>query len=702
MDGGVDGRRAAALHSHLEGCARCRAELAFVRALQERAGTLRAPLPPPGLFEEILARRAAGERIILPTTAPPPPPARRGRWVAPVSLAAGLLITLTILLPGPQARAGSSELRFDPPAVVPGGQLQVVYRPGALLAGEERLILRGRIRRVGEPPSHGIIEANIVAELRRRRGGTYRGSVRLPRAAAFAAFAVEAPDASRVDSHGHRLWELLARDADGSPTFGALEQQYRAREERRLAAADEVARRMTELFPDRTRGWLYRLVSQARGASNAERDSLWAVHRRELSRLERRAASADRVTPDELAALESYARLLDEPDSQARWAKALAAAAPLHPRAAQDRVLRALTAHREDPAGLLAALEEEWVRTGPLSDFSATQGFLAALAVGDRDAALRWADRYLDVRPNEEGAIDAQLVSLPATRAEGIARLRLRLRRLLTHGEPRPLDRSGPEQRRYLAGEIRGTRTTIGAALLAEGRLGEAAETLAIAAQSGTRPGLFRTLGEARLALGDTAAALSALAFAAADPLAEDGTSDSLARRLGLTSASAMWRARVGAARRELERRLMKSPPLLPLRGDVEVRDAHGTPYRLRDLLGGRPALVVLWHRRLWSSVRDVPRLQIGARRLTRAGAVMLAVSLDPSVRDPGAFLSEEGITFPVFRDGDPGIASALNDWSVPRYLVLDGSGRLRFDGDEMDDAVRRVLALQDRRRLDS
>ena len=55
--------------SHLEGCQRCRNDVAFRRDLHHAASVLRRPEPPPHLLAEILRDRVAGERIILPGSA---------------------------------------------------------------------------------------------------------------------------------------------------------------------------------------------------------------------------------------------------------------------------------------------------------------------------------------------------------------------------------------------------------------------------------------------------------------------------------------------------------------------------------------------------------------------------------------------------------------------------------------------------------
>jgi hypothetical protein len=91
-DGEVHGARRDRTARHLAACARCRAELASIRALRARAAAATVLPVPPDALERILARRAAGERII--------PPAAAGLAAAPARVSPRVLRRAAILLLG--------------------------------------------------------------------------------------------------------------------------------------------------------------------------------------------------------------------------------------------------------------------------------------------------------------------------------------------------------------------------------------------------------------------------------------------------------------------------------------------------------------------------------------------------------------------------------------------------------------------------
>ncbi len=79
-DGELSGRRRERTARHLAECARCREEVAFIRRAGEVARSIPARPPSDDLLEDILERRAAGERVLLPTSNPDPPVRRRRRF----------------------------------------------------------------------------------------------------------------------------------------------------------------------------------------------------------------------------------------------------------------------------------------------------------------------------------------------------------------------------------------------------------------------------------------------------------------------------------------------------------------------------------------------------------------------------------------------------------------------------------------------
>ncbi|HEX2080227.1 MAG TPA: zf-HC2 domain-containing protein [Longimicrobium sp.] len=116
----AEARRTAA---HLEGCTECRARLAGVRALREEIRQATTLAPPPGTWERIAARRAAGEELILPVAdVARAEPAAGGGWRRlPLRRAAVLLACM----------AGIAS------ATVPGSPVREWLR-GLLTAGDGR------------------------------------------------------------------------------------------------------------------------------------------------------------------------------------------------------------------------------------------------------------------------------------------------------------------------------------------------------------------------------------------------------------------------------------------------------------------------------------------------------------------------------------------------------------------------------------
>lgn len=80
-----------------------------------------APAAPPGAFERVLARRAAGARVILPADDVAAPPARPARWGRAAAIAAGVTLVAVgaaAALPGSPVRRWLVQ-RLSQPAATP-------------------------------------------------------------------------------------------------------------------------------------------------------------------------------------------------------------------------------------------------------------------------------------------------------------------------------------------------------------------------------------------------------------------------------------------------------------------------------------------------------------------------------------------------------------------------------------------------------
>jgi hypothetical protein len=265
----------------------------------------------------------------------------------------------------------------------------------------------------------------------------------------------------------------------------------------------------------------------------------------------------------------------------------------------------------------------------------------------------------------------------------------------------RALEQADPEQRPLTetAAEHRATRRRaaawflgeLGRSLAAERRPAAARDTLDLALASTWDPALFRTVADARLALGDTAGASAAMARVAADPETAPAYADSARARLG--GAAAGWAAELARARRDLAAFVMSQAVSRPVRGRIRLADARGARVDVAAR-GPSPTLVVFWSRYCPSSLAQLDQANAMAGRLRERGVRVLAITSEAPSDGASAFLSARGYTLPVLYDVDRAAGRAFDNAYTPRYLVLDRAGRVRFDDASPEDVPRQVAVL--------
>ena len=257
----VDGAapNAERLRAHLAACTDCRLELQRLRSLSTAAEEMDGPLPSEDLLAKIHQRVAAGEAVLLPVTADAPAADRRPQSrglarLATVAAAAAVIVVGSVFLwPDTKVEAGalSGELSLAPSAPRPGDSVEVAFRAAPLLAGEERLVLRGRYRTTWDAPYNHGTHQQRVAILHRGKDGVHRGAFRLPDDVVYATFAVEDTAAARIDSRGRRLWELVVTDSAGRPLPEIVFSSFRS--EIILASAGMTM--FSKFFDFKVRGW---------------------------------------------------------------------------------------------------------------------------------------------------------------------------------------------------------------------------------------------------------------------------------------------------------------------------------------------------------------------------------------------------------------------------------------------------------------
>jgi thiol-disulfide isomerase/thioredoxin len=682
-DGDLDAPARRRVDAHLERCARCRATVVRVRQMDAEARALPAAPLPADLRARVLTRHGAGETVILPLTdSPVHESARRRGWIAAAAAAVLALVGAPLVLPRAELEANRSDLVFSPAAPRLGATVQVAYRGGALLAGEERLRLRARYLAHDGLPVNGLGRQAVVAELVRGRDGVFRGAFQLPDSVVYAAFAVEDGAGARVDSNGRKLWELLAHGPDGRPRFEALAQRQFDHMEGKWEQAQENARQAAALYPDRVDAWFNLFFIERASFTGPAADSALARARARLAEFDR--AYRARASLDVESELGIITRLADEVGDTARyrhWRARLLRTAPNTLWGVQERFYDIAGVAERDPRAALAGFDSLWSQVGLGRGAIVYLPVALSLAesTGDAEEIRRWAGRYLRYAPEDEGVVGAALARHPALREEGMERLRARIRALERVDDTvRPLERAVTEERRARAEEAQRVLADLGAALLAAGRRGAALDTLERATRTGWDAALFRLVAELRLQGGDTAGAAVPLALAAADPLLGAALGDSARLVLGSRFDAAGWRARVEGARREMRERVLAHATRRRLPERVRLRTADGRTVTLREISGGRPTFVAFWYRYCPPSREQIPQLQRIAAVLQREGYTVITLT-EPLTPEFRRYLGEQRITLPIYADPWKELEQALDQTGTPNYFVLDGAGNLRF-----------------------
>lgn len=680
-DSDLDAHARQRITAHLGRCAGCRATIHRMRSLDAEAQSLpTAPLPS-DLRERVLARQRAGERVILPLadtpiggTAPP------RWWIAAVAAVLVALIGAPFFLPGSDLEANRSELVFTPAAPRPGELVHIAYRSGSLFSGEARLRLRARYLKQNDMPMPGVGRQATVAELVRGENGLFEGTVRLPDSVVYAAFAVEDRYGGHVDSNGRKLWELLVHGPDGRPLFEALAQRHFDHQSRNWELSQENVQRAAALYPDRVDAWFMLYLNERASFTGPAEDSARARARARLADFDRRLRPrAELDVESELGIMARFADEVGDTALHRYWRARLLRRAPNSLWGVQERFHDIAPLASSDPHRALSKFDSLWseVGLGRGAVIYLPIAFYIAESTGDPEAIRLWADRLARFDPSSE--LGPMLTRHPALREEGMARLRARLRTLERVDDAvRPLEHSVPEERlarREQAGRV---FADLGAALLESGQLRAALDTLERSIQTGWDAALFRRVAALRLQVGDTTGAAAPLALAAANPLGGATLGDSAHVLLGSYFNESTWRNSLANARREMRERVLTHATRKSLPESIRLRAPDGRTVELREIAAGRPTFVAFWNRYCPMSAEQIPQLQRVAATLQAQGYAVVTVTEHPTP-EFRRYLSEHGLTLPIYTDPQKELGQALDQWGTPEYFVLDPEGIVRF-----------------------
>lgn len=715
------------LLDHLAHCARCRAELSSLRQLFESARDLSGPVPSSSLLERIHARIDAGDVVLVPTSVETGESARarasantgrlRGVSRAAAAIAAVLVVTW-IVRPASDVMAGdiNGDLTFVPASPRAGDSVQVAFRAPQSLAGERRLVLRGRFRDEWSAAYNDGTRQQSVATLERGRDGVFRGAFRLPAAATFGAFAVEDTGARRVDNNGRRLWELLISDSTGQPLPEALKQREYDLMGRNATLAFETARQRVARSPEDPDAWSALFFHQKINLGK-DADTALASHQARLVQLHRLWSSRTNVPFRIVYGLLLYAAQITESGDSIRvmvrnhWR-------PVHLRvAAEDQTERAAVEarwfaindialradERKDADSLRIAMnlaEHFWSAGGSRDPRAVKLGEQIARIAGDTGAArMRWTDRYAAQRPALAEYAYRLAAEAPALRPVVVQRYAALVQRLTTRDDTRrPLELTVAEALREDSAHARRVLGFMAEAQLAAGDTVAATGTLKRAVAAGWSRDLIERAATVLWRTGDRASAVPIMAQLAVDPGTRAGAVDSLSALARTVAPESLWTRLLVESRGRMRSHFLGAATMKTLPATVSLSDARGET-TLSAIAGGRPAVVVFWSEHCGPSRGQMLTADSLSRELAAQGAVLIPITEDPlSSPEVTAFLKEAKVTIPVYSDRSGVARRALGQWATPEFFVLDATGALRFPSSRMELLPAQVAALRTER----
>lgn len=591
-----------------------------------------------------------------------------------------------------QASDAGSGLTTVPAHPIPGRSFEIRYRmPELLPFAPPSLVVRARVRTPGDMRDADQVRAVKLATLTRLQDGSYRGTAQLPERGAYLAMAVESPDGSWADSNGGRLWEVLARDTSGAPSADALIQRAVDVQARNWAEGRAAAMDATRKAPDRPDAWVALFMREAPITPSEELDSLVALHRATLSRLD---LQLDPVAapPWVLFAMALYSEILDDPVRQSRWQELLYAHFPMHPLAAEFRTVDMFHQRGTDAPILLSGLDSLWKAQGAGHTSIAWEGATASRELGDWTLMELWTNRYADVPdssrwygtypPASEGFLRRSL----ARSAGGDVRDRALnwLRRSLAE-EPGDVDRPvgitvDASASAWRQGRSRDLQA-LGMGLLAGGHPAAALDTLEEAARLEWDVDLLGTVSRIHRETGDVRGAIPWMAAVAADPSTAATERDSLEETaVAILGPNGLdeWNVAVGDGRATMRALLFQDSVAWRPKGTAEVIARDGRRVVLNLPTDG-PTLVAFWSRFCQPSLDQLPFLAELTQDLERVGVRVVTISEEPPSPELEAFLNSRGVRLSTATDIGRSTSRALEHWGTPEYFLMDRSGTVKF-----------------------
>jgi hypothetical protein len=699
---------------HLEQCTTCRETVKVLRQLTDLGAE---PVESPSQ-DDILARvldaRAAGARALLPTAEPVPIRSRRLPLVAGAGIAAVIAVVYLFSIRNASAGSRTGTLTFEPAAPQPGQMERVTYEPDAALARFDSVILRARFRRsVDDAYNDGMLQSRIG--VMHRSGGEFTLEFRLPDSVVFAVFAVESPSADIIDDKDQQLWDLVTADQSGKPLFDALVQKQRDLMGRSFEEGLRTTRTLAALYPDDPEAGGMVPVFERWVLGEHIADSLLPGHRRRFAALQAAFGEKRELPAHVMAGMAHFAIALDDSAAKHSWISRLEASYPNDPEVLfreENSLASKYIKTQKQPNGFYKVLETQpayfqelesvWQRLEPTHDpiLSSVAHNAFAHAVEARDTVhLRiWASRSYRLARDVPGWSDylgKELLQYPTLRDTAEAWLRNGVRLLAEGRDPdRRLWATVSVQREMNRSAAQPMLATLGKALIEDGHLDAGLDTLRLAASYGWNPQVLRSVGDALMARGDTAAALQSYARVVADPGTPAALKDSI-RSIVSRDGAANWDLLVRNAAQEMRQSVLQRAAPRSLNGPFRLMTKAGAIHSLADVVNSKVTVLMFWSPYCGFSLEPLHELDLLNDRLASQGAQVVTIVDQPFSKDLEQTLQvHRAGRLSVFYDFRSDAHRAFSSFGTPDYYVLDSNGRVVFQHSRLEELPRQAAAL--------
>jgi peroxiredoxin len=99
--------------------------------------------------------------------------------------------------------------------------------------------------------------------------------------------------------------------------------------------------------------------------------------------------------------------------------------------------------------------------------------------------------------------------------------------------------------------------------------------------------------------------------------------------------------------------------------------------------LKGKPFILFFWTTWCPYCREAIKSLQVNYEKYQKEGIVVLPVNVGESLSRVSSFIDNRKITFKVVLDQDTLLAKQFDVMGIPTYILIDGSGKLRYRDNE-------------------